>query len=63
MSEGLAVVGSSKTAAHDFMWRPGVWRLTLLLDQQSITVCESAPPPAAAAVPSLNEVWVMLLPH
>lgn len=30
------------------MWPPGVWWVTLLLDQQSISMCESAPPPSSS---------------
>lgn len=53
---------AAKPQRCDFMWRPGVWWVALLLDQQSITMCESAPPPTAVVVPSWNEAWVMLHP-
>ncbi|KAK5882144.1 hypothetical protein CesoFtcFv8_020759 [Champsocephalus esox] len=53
VSDELAVYGSGKVTVYDFMWHPGVSRLTLLLDQQSIAMCESAPPPTV--VSSLNE--------
>lgn len=60
----LEVVIRGEVTVGEFMWHPGVWWLTLLLDQQSIRVCESSPPPAAAAVvPGPKEAPVLMLPH